>query len=286
MAKIVGRPLKYFSSWFCPFAHRSTIALEHHRNAVVWEWEEALGWTKTPPLGSENFDADERDDWEYHWKSPDLLRHNPLGMIPTIVDETTGRVVKESIVCVEFVDDIAMEAGSDAPSLFDSCPWKRASARIAMDAINKSICSSYYSVLVRTDPVERRDAFSRILQGLETFAAEIGRGKYWGDRDTIGGPDAVLFPYAFRLFALEHYRGKDFSIPGPERGPLWRTYNTWLERMTEHPSVVPTLPEKSRYLTHVEKYASGKARSKVGNAVRRGVDAHAYDDSKDGIGSQ
>lgn len=33
---------------------------------------------------------------------------------------------------------------------------------------------------------------------------------------------------------------------------------------------------------HVKKYAEGKARSKVGNAVRRGVSAHEYDDKVDG----
>ena len=32
----------------------------------------------------------------------------------------------------------------------------------------------------------------------------------------------------------------------------------------------------------VKKYAEGKARSKVGNAVRRGASAHEYDDKVDG----
>ena len=39
---------------------------------------------------------------------------------------------------------------------------------------------------------------------------------------------------------------------------------------------------KDRYLKHVAKYAEGKARSKVGNAVRRGKAAHEYDDKVDG----
>jgi hypothetical protein len=32
-----------------------------------------------------------------------------------------------------------------------------------------------------------------------------------------------------------------------------------------------TLPDKERYLEHIGKYADGSARSKVANAVRRGV---------------
>ena len=68
-----AEPLKYFSAWFCPFAHRATIALEHHRAAVPFEWEESLGWETRPPTGAEDHTADDRDDWYYHWKSPALL---------------------------------------------------------------------------------------------------------------------------------------------------------------------------------------------------------------------
>ena len=72
--------LKYFSAWFCPFAHRATLALEHHGAAAVpYEWEESLGWEQRPPSGEENFVAEERSDWWYHWKSPALLEANPLG---------------------------------------------------------------------------------------------------------------------------------------------------------------------------------------------------------------
>ena len=57
-------------------------------------------------------------------------------------------------------------------------------------------------------------------------------------------------------------------------------YHAWLERCEALPQVRKTLPERERYLTHVEKYASGRARSKVGNAVRRGKSAHDYDDEE------
>jgi glutathione S-transferase len=46
-------------------------------------------------------------------------------------------------------------------------------------------------------------------------------------------------------------------------------------------SVKKTLPGKERYLEHIKKYADGSARSKVANAVRRGVTAHEIDDEKD-----
>jgi glutathione S-transferase len=37
--------LIYFSAWFCPFAHRATLALEHyaHGGEISYEWKESLG---------------------------------------------------------------------------------------------------------------------------------------------------------------------------------------------------------------------------------------------------
>jgi hypothetical protein len=32
--------LRYLSAWFCPYAHRATIALEHHAGRVEYEWVE------------------------------------------------------------------------------------------------------------------------------------------------------------------------------------------------------------------------------------------------------
>lgn len=238
--------VKYFSAWFCPFAQRATMALEHHRGVLDYTWIESLGWVENEsPSGAENFPAEERDDWVYHWKSPELLKYNPLGMVPTIVDPETERVVTESLLCVEFIDDLALQAGSESPSLFDRNPWNRAEAKLAMDRVNISICSPYYSVLVRKSDAERRSAFDQILRGLERFTEEIEDGSFHGGRRHIGAVDIALLPYAFRLFALEHYRGPDFAIP--RSGVVWKKYHAWLDRMVEHASVERTLPDKDRY---------------------------------------
>lgn len=81
-----------------------------------------------------------------------------------------------------------------------------------------------------------------------------------------------------RLYVLEHYRGLDFAVPSAGDGGLWEAYGAWLRHCVNLPYVQSTLPDKERYLAHVAKYAEAKARSKVGNAVRRGAKAHDYDD--------
>ena len=42
------KPLTYYSAWFCPFAHRATLTLEHHADVVPYAWEEALCWEQRP----------------------------------------------------------------------------------------------------------------------------------------------------------------------------------------------------------------------------------------------
>ena len=117
------KPLTYYSAWFCPFAHRATLALEHHADVVPYAWEEALGWEQRPPTGDEDLDADDREDFWYHYKSPGLLEANPLGMVPTLVDED-GRVVTESAVCVQFVDELAKVRGCVYRAGIASMAWR------------------------------------------------------------------------------------------------------------------------------------------------------------------
>ena len=120
--------LHYFSAWFCPFAHRATLALEHHARDghLTYEWIESLGWEKR---GKTDASVEtEHENW-YHYKSPKLLKHNPLGMVPTLVPparfhaesgDPTRDVVTESLVCVQFIDEL-VEGGTT--SIMSSCPY-------------------------------------------------------------------------------------------------------------------------------------------------------------------
>lgn len=77
---------------------------------------------------------------------------------------------------------------------------------------------------------------------------------------------------------FEEYRGVDYKIPQTKE---LEPYHEWYDHVMNLDSVKRTLPDKDRYLEHIGKYADGSARSKVANAVRRGVAAHEFDDDKD-----
>ena len=197
---------------------------------------------------------------------------------------------------MDLADGLARAAGLAAPPLVPADPWEAARARVWAAKVNATVTSEYYKCLVREVDDERRDAFGRLCDGLGSFA-DASRGRFFSG-DTLGLVDCVLLPYAWRLYVLEHYRG--FAVPRDR--PWSARYLEWLDAATALPAVERTLPDRDRYLKHVEKrppasflfrprprtvgrvyrYASGAARSKVGNAVRRGKEAHEYDHQVDG----
>ena len=159
--------MTYYSAWFCPFAHRATLALERHRGFLSYTWVESLGWEKRSKTNEEI--RTKHENW-YHYKSPDLLKAaNPLGMVPTIKDEFNN-VITESIVCIQYIDEIVN--GGKEPILASSAA-ERAKERVMADFVAKTICSKYYSVLVRQEETEQLEAFGEIEKAIEKFATHL-----------------------------------------------------------------------------------------------------------------
>ena len=107
----------------------------------------------------------------------------------------------------------------------------------------------------------------------------VGRIIIAGAPVQISNPPSVstLSPRP-RYYIFEHYRG--YVIPMDD-DPELHAYREWHDWAFALDSVGRTLPDKGRYLEHIGKYADSSARSKVANAVRRGVAAHEIEDDKD-----
>jgi glutathione S-transferase len=274
---------RYLSAWFCPFAHRATVALEHHAGRVDYEWIEALGWEQRK---DENNVTGTGQEWWYHWKADELKRSNPSALVPTlipVVDRATGesdetRAVHESLVTIEFVDQISGATGNDR--LVSEDPYEAARSRVWADKVNRECCSPYYGVLVRKQEEERMEHFETLVKGLTSFSKELTktRGPLFLADAQLSNVDLALLPWAFRYYVFEHYRGPNYVIPlSAELEP----YREWYDHVINLDCVKRTLPDKDRYLEHIGKYADSSARSKVANAVRRGVAAHELNDEKD-----
>jgi len=280
-----GKPkLTYYSAWFCPFAHRTTLALERHRGHVAYDWVEALGWEKRSKTQEEI--ATKHENW-YHFKHPDLMTHNPLGMVPTLVD-SEEHVITESITAIEYVDEL-VHGGDD--SIMAQAAHERAQERVWAGHLAKTACSKYYGVLVRQMESEQLEAFGEIEAALEKFATMLPgdgshksmvTGPFFNGREHPGLVDLTLFPWAWRFPVFETYRDARFKID-PDKSPGLAKYTAWLAAMGARDDVARTLPVWDEYLDHIGRYADGSARSKVANAVRDGREAHQYDDEKDDV---
>mmetsp|Transcript_28523 Transcript_28523/g.42310 ORF Transcript_28523/g.42310 Transcript_28523/m.42310 type:complete len:297 (-) Transcript_28523:1354-2244(-) len=275
---------RYLTAWFCPFAHRATLALEHHSSRVDYEWIEALGWEQREDKKNVTGTGQE---WWYHWKADELKRVNPSALVPTLisVDLQTGKSdeskpVYESLVTIDFVDQISGATGNDR--LVPSDPYEAARCRVWADRVNRDLCSPYYGVLVRKEDSERKEHFDNLIKGLTAFSNELvmTQGPLFLANGQLSNVDLALVPWAYRYYVFEHYRGDEYVI-SPEKYPQLKPYFEWYDHVMELDAVKRTLPDKAKYLEHIGKYADSSARSKVANAVRRGVSAHELDDDKD-----
>lgn len=271
--RLFGLPpkLTFYTAWFCPYAQRAWIALEH--SGVRYESVEAL-----------TFNPDQT-----YKKSPRLLACNPNGLVPTITRNNHGHdgkeegnekqkksnVVYESLVCVEFIQDL-VPATSSTLQLLPTDPWQKANSRMFAAWINANVCSPFYTVLVRKDKTERLDAFARILNGLRRFSAECDSEGPCFTGSSLGLVDIALFPWAFRMYILEHFRGPQFKVPSSNEDPSLARYHQWYEHVSALPAVQTTIANKTELLRVYERYADGSAHSKVADAVRSGKAAHEH----------
>lgn len=75
------------------------------------------------------------------------------------------QVVYESLVVVDFIDNVSGATGKDR--LVSEDPILAAQSRIWADKVNRDCCSPYYGVLVRKEEHERREHFEKLLRGLQ-----------------------------------------------------------------------------------------------------------------------
>jgi len=64
-----------------------------------------------------------------------LFERNPLGAVPIL--EHKGRVVYESAVCEEFLEEAFPESVTGTHALLPSCPYERATVRLLMLKFDK-----------------------------------------------------------------------------------------------------------------------------------------------------
>mmetsp|Transcript_25474 Transcript_25474/g.58790 ORF Transcript_25474/g.58790 Transcript_25474/m.58790 type:complete len:265 (-) Transcript_25474:252-1046(-) len=261
--------IKFYSSWFCPYAQRAWLALEYH--GVPFRLIESL-----EVVG---------DDYV---KNPNLLCINPKGLVPTLevpsdmlsaqqrddkrwaVEASTESlppssvVVTESIDCVEFIDGLTTENNliPDESYVTDAHRW------------NREVSSVFYKVLMKQDAEEQREAFATFVSNVEKFTNFIETGGFYRNLDHPTIVDFTILPWLIRTGIIEHYR-PGFILSSSIKNPdICKEFEAYKKRMLDLPYVRATLADTQKLLGVYKRYARGTANSKVGEAVRAGKDAH------------
>mmetsp|Transcript_2911 Transcript_2911/g.3195 ORF Transcript_2911/g.3195 Transcript_2911/m.3195 type:complete len:131 (-) Transcript_2911:57-449(-) len=116
---------------------------------------------------------------------------NPLGMVPTLKDGN-GNIITESIVAIQYIDELVVhnnntvDAAVAVEPIVAPTPYERAQERVMADYVAKTICSKYYSVLVRQEEKEQLEAFLDIEVAIEKFATHLSSSSD-DDDDTATG---------------------------------------------------------------------------------------------------
>jgi glutathione S-transferase len=162
-----------------------------------------------------------------------LLKKNPKGLVPVLIDRRGEEevVVYESLICVEYVDE-CFEYG---PKLLPGSASQRANARMWSEMLNNTICSNFYTLLMKQDESSQKDAAEKILSSLRKFSRHCVGPYFYGEQLSI--VDITIAPWMVgtRMGVLKTYR--NFEVPQTEE---YAKYWAWYEAVITRPSFIAT----------------------------------------------
>ena len=185
--------------------------------------------------------------------------------------KTSSEIVVESLDSVVYLDKLARNLSPPgAPGVPAGDGTRSFASPELLEAavtLNKTVCSSFYRCLVRRDPAEQKQAWDDLRLGLQNFVEKCDGGPFYGGSPAPTLADVAVFPWVYRLYVLEQFRGMRLGESAQE---IW----AWKDRMEALSSVQRTLADKEKLLATYERYEKGTANSLVGVAVREGKEAH------------
>ena len=213
--------MKLYSAWYCPFAQRVWMALEH--KGIDFDYVEVDPYHKT--------------EW---W----LEVSRGSAMVPVIVQSEESAeqfTVLDSNRILEYLDDLYPQK----TPVFSEKPGQRAEEKYWMDHISNNITPYFYRYLKANKTGSAQDeALAKMVTGLASFAEAMhSHGAFFSGHD-IGVVDISMIPFAYRIkVLLEHYR--KFNLP--TEGELWIRYHRWYNAMLESSAFKTTATDHAGY---------------------------------------
>jgi len=165
--KLENGKIRLYSMRFCPYVERVMIALE----------------LKKIPFEVVNINLENKPEW--------YLETNPLAKVPSI--EYNGNIIYESLVCVDFLDDVFTSGKRISPT----DPYERAKQRMLVERLSGLSSALYHWYQNPTDPKGQE----KVITFLALYE-KLLHGSYFAGENP-GYVDYMTWPWVERLSAIE-----------------------------------------------------------------------------------
>ena len=209
--------ITFYSAWYCPFAQRAWIALEHLGLPYTY--------VETDP---------------YHKSSHWMLVSRDTGQVPVLqvdIPFQSPSQIPGSLRILEYLDDAR-------GGLFPESALDRVEARFWLGHQGANIVPQFYRFLKAQTASDAEKAKADMLAGLATFTGAMSETGPFFFGPAPGVVDFALAPFAYRIETLlPHY--KDFQLP--RRGAGWPRYWKWSQAVQGLASFHATMPRRDSY---------------------------------------
>ncbi|KAH6914729.1 hypothetical protein BKA70DRAFT_1256930 [Coprinopsis sp. MPI-PUGE-AT-0042] len=227
-----------FGSCFCPFVQRA------------WATFEAL---------------------QIPYKPKELVELSPKGLVPALRLNSFSppKALNESTIIMEYLEDVAAGTTKQTVLPLSSNPYARALVRLAADQVNRNFIPAFYRYLQAQEESAQVKHGKEFHDAIQSFVGTLERL----ERDILSSGGASG---EGELASLK--KGLGLWVEGnTELGwadimaAPWKRFNTYIQKIFNHPNFKATCSTEQLYLDSYERYAFNRPNtSMVATAINEG----------------
>jgi len=225
--------IRIYSMKYCPYAQRALL----------------VAHAKQIKFTLVNCDLTDKPEW--------LLARNPNGKVPVLELKKNGRILYESLVVAEYLD----EAFPQKRPMANQDPFLKAWDKVLVEEFSK-VESHFFSILslLRKEDATIKDSLGQLKQALDPFEKELkSRGTpFFGGASSPGMLDYMIWPWFERMPVIKLFskvsQGLDFEAMKKE-APL---LEAWRKAMKEDSAVKALLLSPQAHKMFIEGHFAGR----------------------------
>jgi len=222
--------LRVYNFQLCPYAERVLLVLE----AKGIEYEAI------------NVNLRDKPEW--------LLDKNPLGKVPVIEFSSDNKVLNESLVIADYLDELY----PDVRPLRAKDPYERAKDRLFVDSFGE-VSGSFGKLYHSKESLA--DIWNHIREALkkaETILSKRRTQKFLSGESAPGMVDYMIWPFIERIPApIEILTDSDPNIYLEKELPTIYDYRNEMLKDSAVSKIVTDVPIFKEYIEHIRKRVAG-----------------------------